>query len=101
MTVSAPAACASRVIAAMSAIFVTGLVGLSKSTRRVGFDASTRSMPGEILDGQHGVGDAEAPQQAPYQIARGVVGLDKAQDVIALLREREQRLRDRPPPRWP
>ena len=45
MTVSAPCARASRVSAAMSAIFVTGFVGLSNITSRVGVAASTRSMP--------------------------------------------------------
>jgi hypothetical protein len=53
---------------------------------------------GEIFDGQHGVRDAKTSQQPPYQIARWVVGLDKAQNVIPLFREREQRLGDRRDP---
>ncbi len=44
-TVSAPAARACRVMWPMSAIRVTGLVGLSKITRRVGVLFSTRSIP--------------------------------------------------------
>src|SRR6185437_5645948 len=52
--------------------------------------------PFEVLDREHGARHAEAPEQAPDEIPARVVGLDEADDVIALLRKREQRLRDRP-----
>ena len=42
--------------------------------------------------------DAEARQQPADQIARGIVGLDEAQHVIALPRQRQQRLGDAPTP---
>ena len=45
ITVNAPAACAARVMRAMSAMRVIGLVGDSKYTRRGLRSASTRSMP--------------------------------------------------------
>ena len=50
---------------------------------------------GHVLDGEHGVLDAEAREQPADDVARRAVGLDEEQDVIALLREAEQRLRDR------
>ena len=50
---------------------------------------------GDVLDRDHGVRHPEPAEQAADEIARRIVGLDEAQDVIALLRQRQQRLRDR------
>src|SRR6185312_10522998 len=47
----------------------------------------------KVLDRQHGMGHAEATQEAADQIARRIIGLDETEDVIALLGQREQRLR--------
>ena len=49
----------------------------------------------EVFDGKHRVRHAEAPKHAANQIARGIIGFDEAQNVIALLGERNQGLRDR------
>ncbi len=46
----------------------------------------------DVLDGKHRVPDAEAAEEAPDEIAGRVVGLDEADDVVALPGQREQRL---------
>ena len=48
--------------------------------------------PGGILDREHRVSYPEPPEQPANEVARGIVGLDEAHDVIALFRERQQRL---------
>ena len=74
----------------MSAIFVTGLVGLSKITRRVGFSFSNRSMAAQILDRQQGMRDAELGQQVLHDVACGPVRFDEKKHVIARLAQRQQ-----------
>ena len=49
---------------------------------------------GHVFDRQHGVLDTEPRQQAPDDVARGAVSLDEAEDVIALLRQPDQCLRN-------
>ncbi len=49
----------------------------------------------EIFDRQHRARHAEAPEQPADEITAWVVGFDEADDVIARLRQREQRLRYR------
>ena len=48
-----------------------------------------------LVDGQHRVSHAETAEEAADEISSGVVGLDETEDVIALLGERQQGLRDR------
>ena len=51
--------------------------------------------PREVLDREHGMRHAEAAEQPANQIPRRIVSLDEAEDVVALLGEREECLRDR------
>ena len=74
----------------MSAILVTGLVGLSKITRRVGISLQHALDALEILDRQQGMRDAELRQQMLHDVARGTVRLDEGENVIALLAQGQQ-----------
>jgi hypothetical protein len=82
-TVSAPAARAAAVIRAISATLVTGLVGLSKMTSRVGREARSEFNTLVVLDRQHRVLDPELAEHPPDEAARRPVGLDEAQHVVA------------------
>ncbi len=53
----------------------------------------------EILDREHRMLHTETVEETPNQIATRVIRLDEANDVVTLLRQSQQRLRDRPDPR--
>ncbi len=79
----------------MSAILVTGFVGLSKMTSARGLLLERPLDAGQIFDGQHGVGHGELGEQMLHDVARRPVGLDEQQHMIAGLAQRQQARGDR------
>ncbi len=91
MTVTACARRACAVRCSISAILVTGFVGLS-NTHQAGRNIAQYAFDaGEILDRQQGVSHAVFREQMLHDVPRRPVGLHECEHVIALLAQRQQR----------